>query len=340
MAAASDERETILRPGPLNLITDVPGLRVGHATDERSQSGVTTLLGDRPMAAGVDVRGGAPGVRETDTLAPEALVGHAHAIVLAGGSVFGLAAADGVATALSTAGIGLRIMAHTRAIPIVPAAVLHDLGGDGDKSWTESPYRDLGTASVQAATIHFALGAVGAGRGARAGQRAGGLGSASLDLGDGVMVGALVAVNPIGSVFLADGRTFHAWPYEIDGEFGGRRPGATAPLVDPAPPDSRLADLQPPEPGTSTVIAIVATSAALSRTDCRRVAVMAHDGIARAVRPSHTPFDGDTIFAVSTGVAGAGDTAGPLAVARIGSAAADCLARAIARGVYEAHRGG
>jgi L-aminopeptidase/D-esterase-like protein len=329
-----------LRPGPLNLITDVPGLRVGHATDERSQSGVTTLFGDLPLVAGVDVRGGAPGVRETDTLAPEALVGHAHAIVLAGGSVFGLAAADGVATALSDAGVGLHLMAHTRAIPIVPAAVLHDLGGAGDKSWTESPYRDLGSATFGSATRRFALGAVGAGRGARAGQEIGGLGSASLDLGDGLVVGALVAVNSIGSVYLPDGRTFHAWPYEIDAEFGGHRPTPTmAALIDPTPTESRLGDLAPPQPGTSTVIAIVATSAALSRADCRRIAVMAHDGIARAVRPSHTPFDGDTVFAVATGTTGADGTARPALVARLGSAAADCLARAIARGVHEAQRG-
>ncbi len=329
-----------MRPGPLNLITDVPGLRVGHATDERSHSGVTTLCGDRPLVAGVDVRGGAPGVRETDTLAPDALIGHAHAIVLAGGSVFGLAAADGVAIALSNAGVGLHIMTHTRAIPIVPAAVLHDLAGSGDKSWTESPYQALGAASLQSATTRFALGAIGAGRGARAGQQRGGLGSASLDLGDGLIVGALVAVNSIGSVFLPDGRTFHAWPYEIDGEFGGRRPVDTAPLIDPAPPESRLGDLAALQPGTSTVIAIVATSAALSRADCRRIAVMAHDGIARAVRPSHTPFDGDTIFAVATGVAGTDGPAPPSLVARLGSAAADCLARAIARGVYEAQQRG
>lgn len=326
-----------MRRGELNLITDVPGLTVGHATDERSQSGVTTLFGARPLAAGVDVRGGAPGVRETDALAPDALVGQVHAIVLAGGSVFGLGAADGVAAELSHAGIGLRLLAHTRAIPIVPAAVLHDLGGDGDKSWREPPYRRLGAESVRAAGRNFALGRVGAGRGARAGRVAGGIGSASLDLGDGFVVGALVAVNSIGSVYYADGRTPHAWPYEIDGEFGGIRPERPPPLVDPAPPESRLADFARLEAGTSTVIGIVATSAALTGVECRRLAVMAHDGIARAVRPSHTPFDGDTIFAVAGGTAAidAGALRAAL-VARLGSAAADCMARAIARGVHEA----
>lgn len=326
-----------MHPGPLNLITDVPGLVVGNATDETSHSGVTTLVGERAMAAAVDVRGGAPGVRETDALAPDALVGHAHAVVLAGGSVFGLAAADGVATALSSAGRGLRLLAHTRAIPIVPAAVLHDLAGSGDKSWTEPPYRALGTASVAAAGRSFALGAVGAGRGARAGRVAGGLGSASLDLGDGLVVGALVAINSIGSAYLPDGRTLHAWPYEIDGEFGGARPVLPVSLIDPAPADSRLGEMHPPEAGSSTVIAIVATSAALSGADCRRMAVMAHDGIARAVRPSHTPFDGDTVFAVATGGDPGHTRSRAALVARIGSAAADCLARAIARGVFLAN---
>ncbi len=328
-----------MRPGELNLITDVPGIRVGHATDERSQSGVTTLLGERPLAAGVDVRGGAPGVRETDTLAADGLVGQAHAIVLAGGSVFGLGAADGVATELSNTGIGLRLLAHTRAIPIVPAAVLHDLGGAGDKHWAEPPYRGLGVDSVRAAGRHFTLGRVGAGRGARAGQVAGGIGSASLDLGGGLIVGALVAVNSIGSAYYPDGRTPYAWPYEIDAEFGGARPERPAPLVDPAPAESRLAELGQLEPGTSTVIGVVAVSAALTGAECRRLAVMAHDGIARAVRPSHTPFDGDTIFAVASGSAALaiGGIRAAL-VARLGSAAADCMARAIARGVHEARR--
>jgi L-aminopeptidase/D-esterase-like protein len=327
-----------MQPGPLNLITDVPGLKVGNATDERAITGVTTLIGAAPMIAGVDVRGGAPGVRETDTLAPDALIGRAHAIVLTGGSVFGLGAADGVATTLSAAGVGLRLMSHTRAIPIVPAAVLHDLGGPGDKAWDDPPYRRLGIESVQTASDRFAIGAVGAGRGAQAGRVAGGLGSASLDLGNGIMVGALVAVNPIGSVYLPDGRTFHAWPYELGNEFGGTRPNADiAPQSDPAPVDSRLADIPPPEPGTSTVIAIVAVSAPVGRADCRRIAVMAHDGIARAVRPSHTPFDGDTVFAVTTAQPDV-HAAHPALVARLGAAAADCLARAIARGVFAARR--
>lgn len=327
-----------MKPGPLNRITDVPGLKVGHATDERAQSGVTTVLCDRLTTASVDVRGGAPGVRETDTLAPDSLVGAVHAIVLAGGSVFGLAAADGVTMELSDRDIGLRIADGPRALPIVPAAVLHDLTNGGDKGWGEPPYRVLGRNSIGHATREFALGAVGAGRGARAGLQPGGLGSASLDLGDGLVVGAIVAVNPVGSVFLPDGRTFWAWPFEIDREFGGARPDpAMPPVIDPAPADTRLGDHLRAAAGSSTVIAIVATSATLTTAECRRLATMAHDGIARAVRPAHTPLDGDTVFALATGHASIGEGAMRAPhLARLGSAAADTLARAIARGVYAA----
>jgi L-aminopeptidase/D-esterase-like protein len=327
-----------VRPGPLNLITDVPGLTVGNATDERARSGVTTVLCDRHTTAGVDVRGGAPGVRETDTLAPDSLVGAVHAIVLSGGSVFGLGAADGVTTELSARGVGLRIADGPRPLPIVPAAVLHDLTNGGDKGWSDPPYRELGRASVAAASRDFAIGSIGAGRGARAGLQAGGLGSASLDLGDGLVVGALVAVNPVGTVYLPDGRTFWAWPFEIDGEFGGARPDpAMSPVIDPAPADTRLGDHLRAAAGSSTVIAVVATSVALTTAECRRLATMAHDGIARAVRPAHTPLDGDTIFALATGHASIGEGAlrAPQ-LARLGSAAADALARAIARGVHAA----
>src|SRR5579859_1238892 len=173
-------------PGPLNLITDVPGLKVGHATDERAASGVTTLLLPEAWTAGVDVRGGGPGVRETAALEPESLNSIAHAIVLAGGSVFGLGAADGVAASLSHKGVGLKLFPHSPHIPIVPSAVLHDLANEGDKQWGMTPpYRDLGIASVEAVAHGYGLGSVGAGRGAAAGRIKGGIGSASLDLGEG-----------------------------------------------------------------------------------------------------------------------------------------------------------
>jgi len=326
------------RPGPRNLITDVAGLSVGHATDAAADTGVTTLITDAPWIAAVHIAGGGPGVRETETLAPENLVAGVHAIVLTGGSVFGLAAADGVTARLSARGIGLRLRPGGHAIPIVPAAVLHDLAGDGDKAWGEEPpYRALGAASVDAAGPDFALGSVGAGRGARAGHRKGGVGSASLAFPDGLVVGALAAVNSIGSVFMPDGETYWAWPFEQEGEFGGRLPRGPARAHDPVPDESRLATLGRLSPGANTTLGVVATNAALDKAEALRVAMMAQDGIARAIRPAHTPFDGDLVFALASGALPLPqDGSRALAVARIGSAAADCLARAIARGVHQA----
>jgi L-aminopeptidase/D-esterase-like protein len=328
-----------LRPGSHNLITDVPGLSVGHATDEAARTGVTVLLCASHWPAGVDVRGGGPGVRETETLAPENLVGRAHAVVLAGGSVFGLAAADGVASVLSSRDIGLRLKQDSLAIPIVPCAVLHDLGNGGDKRWGATPpYRHLGIRAVENAGAHFGLGSVGAGRGAMAGLIKGGLGSSSLALGDGLVVGALVAVNSVGSALMPDGKTFWAWAFEIAGEFGGSvPPGARMDLSDPAPDESRLKALGRLQAGANTTLGVVACNADLSTAECKRVAMMAHDGIARAIRPAHTPFDGDVVFALASGGIALGqDSVRAAQVARIGSAAADCLSRAIARAVHHA----
>jgi L-aminopeptidase/D-esterase-like protein len=325
-------------PGPLNLITDVPGLQVGHATDAKAASGVTTLLLPGPWTAGVDVRGGGPGVRETAALEPESLNSFAHAIVLTGGSVFGLAAADGVAASLSQRGVGLKLFPQSPYIPIVPAAVLHDLANEGDKQWgLVPPYRELGIASVEAAAQSFALGSVGAGRGAAAGKIKGGVGSASLDLGDDMMVGALVAVNPVGSVLMPDGKTYWAWPFEFGDEFGGHRPKGPANAHDPIPDLSRLMEIGRMKAGANTTIAVVAVSAKLTPAECKRLAIMAQDGLSRAVRPAHTPFDGDTVFAVADGVAlSPKGTERSVQLARLGSAAADCLARAIARAVHHA----
>src|SRR5258706_8299604 len=214
----------MFRPGPRNLITDIPTLTVGHASDENARSGVTALLCGAAWSAGVDVRGGGPGGRETDALSPENLVGRAHAVVLAGGSVFGLAAADGVAAALSAKGIGLQLRPDSPRIPIVPSAVLHDLGNGGDKNWGLSPpYRDLGIGALNAAGSDFELGSVGAGRGAMAGLIKGGIGSASLDLGGGLIVGALVALHSLGPAPNPDGRTHWGWAFRLDqGLRGGR----------------------------------------------------------------------------------------------------------------------
>lgn len=326
------------RPGPLNLITDVPGLLVGHATSEDLRTGVTTLVTDGFWSAGVDVRGGGPGARETNVLSPENTVGRVHAISLSGGSVFGLAAADGVVGVLSRQGHGLRLIEGTPVVPIVPGAVLYDL--DGHTRWDgDPPYRDLGAASVAAAGPVFALGSIGAGRGATAGVVKGGIGSASIDLGEGLVVGALVAANPVGSVYMADGRTFWAWPFEIDNEFGGHRPGDLPAACEPVPDQSRLGRLGRLKAGANTTLAIVAVSAELSTSECTRLAIMAQDGLARAIRPVHTPFDGDIVFALAKGrelaSASDGNDRG-VQIGRLGSAAADCLARAIARAVYHA----
>ena len=329
----------MLRPGPLNLITDVAGLKVGHATDERGQSGVTVLLCPGGWTAAADIRGGGPGERDVSVLGLENLVGRAHAIVLSGGSVYGLAAADGVTAALAQAGEGLEMGGGAPVVPITPSAILFDLANGGDKAWgTEPPYRRLGVEATQAAAPgRFDLGRIGAGRGAMAGVHPGGIGSASLDLGDGVVVGALAAVNPLGSPYMDDGVTPWAWPFEIDGEFGGRRPASDAAAhVDPLPEAARLRLAGRAKAGANTTLGVIAVSAALSGPDCKRVAIMAHDGMARAIRPAHTPFDGDIVFVVAKGEATREPHPGE--AARIGSAAADVLARAIARGVWAAGR--
>jgi L-aminopeptidase/D-esterase-like protein len=331
----------MFRPALRNLITDIAGLRVGHATDEKARSGVTTVLCAAAWPAGVDVRGGGPGGRETDALSPENLVGRAHAVVLAGGSVFGLAAADGVAASLSAQGIGLELRPGAPRIPIVPSAVLHDLGNGGDKAWgLAPPYRDLGLRALDAAGSDFALGSVGAGRGAMAGLIKGGIGSTSLDLGDGLIVGALVAVNSVGSALMPDGKSYWAWAFELAREFGGGgAPRESMDLSDPAPEESRLRALGRLQAGANTTLGVVACNADLTTAECKRVAMMAQDGIARAVRPAHTPFDGDTIFALASGaVELRGNEQRAVHIGRIGSAAADCLTRAIARAVHFSDR--
>lgn len=314
---------------------------MGHATDEPARSGVTVLACASGWRAGVDVRGGGPGLRETEALAPENLVGRAHALVLAGGSVFGLAAADGVVCTLAGRGMGLKLREDTLAIPIVPCAVLHDLGNGGDKGWGGTPpYRNLGIRALAAAACDFALGAVGAGRGAMAGLAPGGVGSVSLDLGGGLVVGALVALNSVGSALMPDGESYWAWALEIDGEFGGGAPPTAGGARDPVPDDCRLRALGRLQPGASTTLGVIATTADLSTAECKRVAMMAHDGIARAVRPAHTPFDGDTVFALASGsVAIGAEWTRAAELARIGSAAADCMSRAIARAVHQARPG-
>lgn len=328
------------RPGTLNLITDITGLLVGHATADEAQSGVTVLRCEKPMKAAVDLRGGGPGTRETEVLLPENLVDEIDALVFSGGSVFGLAAADSVAAALSHQEIGLSLTGSGPTIPIVPAAVLHDLGNGGRKDWAGTPpYHRLGAEALAAVATEFGLGATGAGRGATAGTVAGGVGSTSIDLGEDTIIGALAVVNSMGSVLLPDGESFYAWQYEQQHEFGNKAPPARFDLGDPFPAFGRLHEAGRIQAGVNTTLAAIATTVALTGAELKRIAMMAHDGLARAIRPAHTPFDGDIVFAMSNGDVKLPDRSDSFdrasSVARIGSAAADCLARAIARGVFE-----
>lgn len=314
-----------MKAGPRNLITDVAGLRVGNAQDPRLRSGVTVLTADTPFTAAVHVMGGAPGTRETDLLAPDRLVQAVDALVLSGGSAFGLAAAQGVMDALAEAGRGYPV--GPARVPIVPAAILFDLLNGGDKAWKANPYPALGRAALAAASRDFSLGTAGAGYGATTGRWKGGLGSASAILDNGLTVGALVAVNALGCATVAEGPHFWAAPWEIDGEFGALGLPSTFPATHEPPPTRR--------PGESTTIAIVATDATLTKAEAQRMATAAHDGMARALVPSHTPLDGDLIFAVATGEK---PLANPVADSfALGHAAACTLARAIARAVYFAH---
>ena len=309
--------------GARNLITDVAGLRVGNAADATLKSGVTVLTADAPFAAAVHVMGGAPGTRDTDLLAPDKLVSRVDALVLSGGSAFGLAACDGVMAALHAAGRGFAVGAAR--VPIVPGAIVFDLLNGGDKDWHDNPYPALGRAACASAAADFAIGSAGAGSGALTGRRKGGLGSASAVLENGATVGALVVVNALGSATVGDGPHFWAAPWEMDAEFGGRGLPGTFPATHEPAPVKQL--------GEATTIAIVATDAALEKPGLQRLATAAHDGLARALVPSHTPMDGDLVFAVSTGARPEPDPAGSFL---LGHAAACVLARATARAVHAA----
>ena len=309
-----------------NLITDVAGVRVGQAEDMRLASGATAVIFDTPAVVSLDVRGGGPGTREADLLDPAATVEQIDAIVLSGGSAFGLDAASGVQAYLREQGRGFAI--GDVRVPIVPGAILFDLLNGGDKNWRRyPPYRELGYAAAATAAQEFHIGTAGAGTGATTASFKGGIGSASAVTADDLTVGALAAVNAVGTVVIGDGPHFWAAPYERDGEFGGH--GLPAPL----PP----AALTPPTKGAarvSTTLVIVATDAVLTKAQAKRVAIMAQDGLARAVVPVHTPLDGDVVFAAATGAKPLPDP--PFGLMRLGAVAAHCVARAIARGVYEA----
>ncbi|MEZ5558185.1 MAG: P1 family peptidase [Pseudomonadales bacterium] len=309
----------------------IPGLKIGHAEDARLRSGVTVVLPDRPAVASIQVVGGSPGTRESDLLNPEQVVERVDALVLAGGSAFGLDAASGAQAWLREQGRGFPV-ADLR-VPIVPAAILFDLNNGGDKQWGRyPPYRDLGYTAAAAATDSTPTGRTGAGYGASVAGGPGGLGMASTTLPCGATVMALMAVNAAGSPFIADTEHFWAAPWERNGEFGGRG------YPDPLPDD--VADVRTKAghstAGMNTTIGVVVTDAVISKVEARQIAVMAHDGFARALYPVHSPGDGDLLFVLSTGARALGRD--QLSMLTLGTTAATAVARAIAQGVYAARQ--
>ena len=331
-AGRATAAKSIMRPGPKNLITDVPGLRIGQAHSERLRSGVTVILPEISARGAADIRGGGPGTRETETMADWGTVNEVHAITLSGGSAFGLDAATGVQSFLREHGVGFAV-GEVR-VPIVPQAILFDLNNGGDKAWGKHPpYRDMAYEAASTASDDFALGSAGAGYGASIAWRAlglrmmGGLGSASCVMDSGITIGALAAVNAAGTVTIGDSPHFWAAPFEMDGEFGG----FGFPTTLPASARGVITKGARPQ---NTTLAVIATDAALAKADLKRLAMMAHTGLARAINPVHTPIDGDIVFAMSTGDRHLAD--GPLGLGVLGAVAANTLARAIARGIYEA----
>ncbi len=317
------------KTGKHNGMTDVLGLQVGHYSDFDALSGVTVILSPQGAVAGVDVRGAAPGTRETDLLNPVNLVDKVQAVVLSGGSVYGLAAADGVVRWLSQKGWGFPLE-NGHVAPIVPSAVLYDLGRGHD--FIPPITAEWGRRACQSAnTDKQSNGCIGAGVGAHSGAIKGGQGSASVVLKTGLTVAALVAVNSLGSVVNpADG---HLWErnLESDNEFGAQA--------------RRCVKLPPPAlgaPAQSTTIGVIACDAMLNKSQACKIAQMAHDGLGRAIRPAHTMFDGDTLFCLATGaqplpgMQGFFDAAHAQAINEIGQAAADCLSRAIIHAILAA----
>ncbi|MDO9299603.1 P1 family peptidase [Bradyrhizobium sp.] len=312
-----------------NLLTDIPGVRVGHADDRRLASGVTAVIFDTPAVAAIDIRGGGPGIREGAVLDLENTVEQIHGIALAGGSAFGLEAGGGVQAWLAEHGRGFAI--GGALIPIVPGAICFDLLNGGDKAWGRfAPYRDLGYAAAAAASADFALGSVGAGLGATTATFKGGIGSASAATAGGIRVAALAVVNAVGSVTVGDGPWFWAAPFEAGEEFGGGG------LPEDFTPDMLEMRIKGGTSATSvenTTLAVVVTDAALTKPQARRLAMMAQTGFARAIYPVHAPLDGDVVFAAATGEKPVDPLAG---LTELGMVAANVMARAIARGVYEA----
>lgn len=323
-----------LKAGAKNLITDVPGIQVGNAHDPVLKSGSTAIIPDNPAVVSVAIHGGAPGTRDVALLEPDQTVAQVDALVLSGGSAFGLDAAAGVQSLLAKRGKGYAV--GSVRVPIVPAAILFDLLNGGDKNWglDETPYRHLGIQAAQNARTDFELGTIGAGYGATTATLKGGLGSASTLLPSGATIGALAAVNALGSVTYDHLAHFRAAPFEIGEEFGGLGP----PDHLPQPSEAILSKLtnmdSKAQPLQNTTISVVATDLILTKAEAKRIAVAAHDGYAQAIWPSHTPLDGDLIFVLSTGKRAMTDPVSDMQM--LGAHAASTVARAIARGVYHA----
>jgi L-aminopeptidase/D-esterase-like protein len=312
-----------------NLLTDISGVRVGHADDAALASGVTAVVFDRPAVAAMDVRGGGPGIREGALLDLANTVDRIDAIALAGGSAFGLDAGGGVQAWLAEQGRGLQI--RDAVIPIVPGAVCFDLLNGGDKKWGRfAPYRDLGYTAAAAASTNFALGSVGAGLGATTANFKGGLGSASATTPQGIKVGALAVVNAVGSITVGDGPWFWAAPFEIGNEYGGR---GLPPSFTPQMLTMRIKGGAAATAVENTTLAVVVTDADLTKAQAKRLAMMAQTGFARAIYPVHAPLDGDVVFAAATGEKPIDPLAG---LTELGMVAANVVARAIARGVFAA----
>ncbi|MFI5012226.1 MAG: P1 family peptidase [Hyphomicrobiales bacterium] len=309
-----------------NLLTDIPGISVGCGHDARLASGVTVALFEEPVIASVSVSGGAPAGRDLECLAPDARVEHVDAIVLSGGSAFGLDAASGAQAWLHERGRGLKV--RSACVPIVPQAICFDLLNGGDKDWGRyPPYRELAYAACDAATRDVPLGTAGAGFGATTVDLKGGQGSSSARTRSGHVVAALAVVNAIGSAVIGDGPHFWAAPFEHGDEFGGL--GSPSRLAEK---DRRLAWKGAAE--FATTIALVATDAVLTKAQAKRLAIIAQGGLSKGLRLAHAVYDGDIVFGAATGRT---PLRNPLHdIVEIGAVASDCLARAVARGVYEA----
>lgn len=313
-----------------NLLTDIAGVQVGHADDRKLASGVTAILFDRPAVAAMDVRGGGPGTREGALLDVANTVEAIDGIALSGGSAYGLDAAGGIMGFMAERGRGFHV--GSAVVPIVPGAIVFDLLNGGDKAWGRfAPYRELGYAAAAAATnTGFALGSVGAGLGATTADWKGGIGSASATTSSGIKVAAIAVVNAVGSVTIGNGSWFWAAPFEVDGEFGGR---GQPPSFTPDMLGMKLKGGARATPVENTTIAAVVTDAKLTKAEAKRLAIIAQTGFARSINPVHAPLDGDVLFAAATGEKA---IEGPVAISELGMQAANTVARAIARGVYEA----